>query len=106
VRTVGIEKGHESFCPPDNIAQATNHVASRIWELERLVAASANALPRTIASLRLRQLCPPLPGGQRSRHPRVLRPPTVRTGRRPRLGEDRLGRSARRLPRGTCEFRP
>lgn len=30
VRTVGVEKGGESFCPPGNIGQAMNHVVGDI----------------------------------------------------------------------------
>lgn len=51
VRTVGIEKGQESFCPPGNIAQAMDHVASEISEHERLLTVAADALPRTVAYL-------------------------------------------------------
>lgn len=51
VRTVGIEKGQESFCPPDNIAQAMDHVASEISERKLLLTVAADALPRTVAYL-------------------------------------------------------
>jgi cell filamentation protein len=36
VRTVGIEKGDESFCPPGSISQAMDHVAAEIHHLEQL----------------------------------------------------------------------
>lgn len=36
VRTVGIEKGGESFCPPASISQPMTHVAVKIHRLNRL----------------------------------------------------------------------
>lgn len=36
VRTVGIEKGGESFCPPASISQPMTHVAVEIQRLNRL----------------------------------------------------------------------
>lgn len=36
LRTVGIEKGGESFCPPINVRQAMEHVALKIHELNQL----------------------------------------------------------------------
>lgn len=36
VRTVGIEKGGESFCPPGSISQPMTHVAVEIQRLNRL----------------------------------------------------------------------
>lgn len=51
VRTVGIEKGDESFCPPDNIIQAMDHVALDVYEHKQLRAVREQDLPRTVAYL-------------------------------------------------------
>ncbi|GAA1012599.1 Fic/DOC family protein [Nocardiopsis tropica] len=51
LRTVGIEKGDESFCPPGNIAQAMQHVAGRIAESSRLRKIPGEQLPREVAYL-------------------------------------------------------
>jgi cell filamentation protein len=61
LRTVGIEKGNESFCPPASISQPMDHVAAEIHRLEQLT--------------------------QRALHPRVLRSPALRTRHRTRLGK-------------------
>ncbi|WP_071289720.1 Fic/DOC family protein [Mycolicibacterium llatzerense] len=50
-RTVGIEKGDESFCPPGSIHQPMDHVAAEIHHLKRLVAVADTDLPRTVAYL-------------------------------------------------------
>jgi cell filamentation protein len=62
VRTVGIEKGDESFCPPGSISQAMDHVAAEIHHLEQLKGCSrvrSRACRRV--PVRLRELRPPLP---------------------------------------------
>ncbi|MBF6354025.1 Fic family protein [Nocardia higoensis] len=51
VRTVGIEKGDESFCPPNSISQPMNHVAAEIHRLEQLEAVPEAELARTVAYL-------------------------------------------------------
>lgn len=51
VRTVGIEKGDESFCPPNSISQPMNHVAAEIHRLEQLEAVPEADLARTVAYL-------------------------------------------------------
>ena len=51
VRTVGIEKGDESFCPPTNIRQPMDHVAAEIHLLDRLKAVCDEDLSRTVAYL-------------------------------------------------------
>jgi cell filamentation protein len=51
VRTVGIEKGDESFCPPDSIRQPMDHVAAEIHHLQRLTTVADTDLPRTVAYL-------------------------------------------------------
>lgn len=51
LRTVGISKGDESFCPPGNIAQAMGHVAGEIHRLEQLKAVPEADLTHTIAYL-------------------------------------------------------
>jgi cell filamentation protein len=51
VRTVGIEKGDESFCPPGNISQAMGHVAEEIYAHKQLKVVREEDLPRTIAYL-------------------------------------------------------
>ena len=51
VRTVGIEKGDESFCPPGSISQAMDHVAAEIHRLKQLKAVSEADLARTVAYL-------------------------------------------------------
>ena len=50
-RTVGIEKGDESFCPPANIPQPMDHVAAEIHRLDRLKAVSEEGLSGTVAYL-------------------------------------------------------
>jgi cell filamentation protein, protein adenylyltransferase len=50
VRTVGIEKGNESFCPPGSISQPMDHVAGEIHRLERLTTVPAT-VARTVAYL-------------------------------------------------------
>ncbi|GFG85056.1 hypothetical protein MALGJ_17320 [Mycolicibacter algericus] len=49
LRTVGIEKGDESFCPPGSISQPMDHVATEIHRLKRLTTVPEASLPRTIA---------------------------------------------------------
>lgn len=51
LRTVGIEKGNESFCPPASISQPMGHVAAELERLKQLKAVSEVDLPRTIAYL-------------------------------------------------------
>jgi cell filamentation protein len=51
VRTVGIEKGDESFCPPGSISQAMDHVAAEIHHLEQLKAVPESGLARAVAYL-------------------------------------------------------
>lgn len=51
LRTVGIEKGGESFCPPGNISQPMDHVAAEIHRLRRLVDVPESDLARTVAYL-------------------------------------------------------
>lgn len=51
LRTVGIEKGDESFCPPGRISQPMEHVAAEIHRLERLKMVSKAELARTVAYL-------------------------------------------------------
>lgn len=51
VRTVGIEKARESFCPPDNIAQAMGHVAAEVHRLKQLKDVSETDLAHTVAYL-------------------------------------------------------
>ncbi|OBB10987.1 cell filamentation protein Fic [Mycolicibacterium setense] len=51
LRTVGIEKGGESFCPPGNINQAMNHVVDEIHRHKLLTAVPLDRLARTIAYL-------------------------------------------------------
>lgn len=51
VRTVGIEKGDESFCPPRSISQPMDHVAAEIYRLEQLKAVTEADLARTVAYL-------------------------------------------------------
>ncbi|WP_282777520.1 MULTISPECIES: Fic/DOC family protein [unclassified Nocardia] len=51
VRTVGIEKGSESFCPPSSIIQPMEHVASEIYLLKQLKAVPEADLARRIAYL-------------------------------------------------------
>lgn len=51
VRTVGIEKGDESFCPPGSISQPMDHVAAEISRLEQLKAVTEADLARTVAYL-------------------------------------------------------
>lgn len=51
VRTVGIEKGDESFCPPGSISQPMDHVAVEIHRLRQLKAVPEADLPRTVAYL-------------------------------------------------------
>jgi cell filamentation protein len=51
LRTVGIEKDGESFCPPGNIGQPMGHVAAEIHRLKRLTEVPEAALARTVAYL-------------------------------------------------------
>lgn len=51
IRTVGIEKGDESFCPPDSIGQPMDHVAAEIHRLNQLADVADADLPRTVAYL-------------------------------------------------------
>ncbi|MFW0787929.1 Fic family protein [Gordonia sp. CPCC 206044] len=51
VRTVGIEKDGESFCPPGNISQAMQHVATRIAETDSLRDVAESALAQQVAYL-------------------------------------------------------
>lgn len=51
LRTVGIEKGGESFCPPGNINQAMNHVVDEIHSHNKLKEVPNSDLARTIAYL-------------------------------------------------------
>jgi fido (protein-threonine AMPylation protein) len=60
VRTVGIEKGDESFCPPGSIGQPMDHVAAEIHRLKQLKAVPEADLARTVAEGRTT-------GGQRCR---------------------------------------
>jgi hypothetical protein len=45
VRTVGIEKGDESFCPPGSIGQPMDHVAAKIHRLRQLRAVPVRVYP-------------------------------------------------------------
>jgi len=51
VRTVGIEKGGESFCPPGSISQPMGHIAEEIHHLHQLKAVPEADLARTVAYL-------------------------------------------------------
>ena len=51
VRTVGIEKGDESFCPPGSISQPIDHVTAEIHRLKQLKAVPEADLARTVAYL-------------------------------------------------------
>lgn len=51
LRTVGIEKGGESFCPPGNIRQAMQHVAIEVSETKQLRMIPLDKLPEGIAYL-------------------------------------------------------
>jgi cell filamentation protein len=51
VRTVGIEKGDESFCPLDAIRRAMDYVAMEVAGSRRLRAITVGVLPETIAYL-------------------------------------------------------
>ena len=51
VRTVGIEKDGEPFCPPGNISQAMEHVAMRVAETDRLRNVAESVLPQQVAYL-------------------------------------------------------
>lgn len=51
VRTVGIEKGGESFCPPGSISQPMNHVAAEIHRLNHLEAVPEADLAPAVAYL-------------------------------------------------------
>lgn len=51
LRTVGIEKGDEPFCPPASIRQPMEHVAGEIRRLSKLRAVPESDLARTIAYL-------------------------------------------------------
>jgi cell filamentation protein len=51
LRTVGIEKGDESFCPPGSINQPMDHVAVKIHHLRRLKDVPEADLAQTVAYL-------------------------------------------------------
>ena len=51
VRTVGIEKGGESFCPPGSINQPMAHVAAEVHRLNQLKAVPDADLAPTVAYL-------------------------------------------------------
>lgn len=51
LRTVGIEKGNESFCPPGNIHQPMGHVAGEIHRLKQLKTVPEAGLAATTAYL-------------------------------------------------------
>lgn len=51
LRTVGIEKGGESFCPPGSISQPMIHVAAEVHRLDRLRDVPEAELARTVAYL-------------------------------------------------------
>ncbi|MXP20135.1 cell filamentation protein Fic [Gordonia sp. HNM0687] len=51
LRTVGIEKDDEAFCPPGNIAQPMVHVAREIHRLGRLRSVARPDLPRVVTYL-------------------------------------------------------
>jgi len=49
LRTVGLEKGGESFCPPAAIERPVAHIADVIAESDRLRRTSDEALPKKLA---------------------------------------------------------
>lgn len=51
LRTVGLEKGGESFCTPSEAGRAVAHVADRIRELDRLRAVRDRDAPGVLAYL-------------------------------------------------------
>lgn len=51
VRTVGIEKEGESFCPPGNVGQPMTHVAAEVHRLHQLIDVSEADLASTVAYL-------------------------------------------------------
>ncbi|AYE99424.1 cell filamentation protein Fic (plasmid) [Mycobacterium paragordonae] len=51
VRTVGIEKGGESFCPPGSISQPMTHIAAEIHRFNQLKAVPEADLAPTVAYL-------------------------------------------------------
>ncbi|MEU6559896.1 Fic/DOC family protein [Nocardia nova] len=51
LRTVGIEKGSESFCPPGSITRPMDHVATEVHHLRQLRDIPDDNLPRTVAYL-------------------------------------------------------
>jgi cell filamentation protein len=51
LRTVGIEKGNESFCPPGSISQPMDHVAAEVYRLQQLKAVPEEDLAHTVAYL-------------------------------------------------------
>ncbi|MFV8314951.1 Fic/DOC family protein [Mycobacterium sp. 23] len=51
VRTVGIEKGGESFCPPGSISRPMTHVAAEVHRLNQLRDLPEADLPPTVAYL-------------------------------------------------------
>ena len=51
LRTVGIEKDDESFCPPGSISQPMDHVAAEIHRLKRLRAVPEADLAQIVAYL-------------------------------------------------------
>lgn len=51
LRTVGIEKSGESFCPPGSIGQPMTHVAAEVHRLDRLRDVPEAELARTVAYL-------------------------------------------------------
>jgi cell filamentation protein len=51
LRTVGIEKEGESFCPPGSISRPMGHVAAEVYHLDRLRAVDDGDLARKVAYL-------------------------------------------------------
>jgi cell filamentation protein len=51
LRTVGIEKGGESFCPPGSLSQPMAHVAAEVHRLDRLRDVPEAELAGTVAYL-------------------------------------------------------
>lgn len=51
LRTVGIEKEQESFCPPRSVALPMTHVTERIYESTLLAQVAGQDLPHAVAYL-------------------------------------------------------
>lgn len=51
LRTVGVEKGDEAFCPPNSVPQPVAHVAEQIHESMLLAKISSRDLPHVVAYL-------------------------------------------------------